>query len=162
MSWFRRSSDEDSTSGALPTPVTFPEIEPLTEDEVLWVRTTIAELVEQDVRFGDIEDLGRHYDEMLTGWLRLKEPDRPDPHVIINQIGLAFGQHIADHTGLVWGVATSERGPAIALHRPRTAGQVVLYPTDMVAQRWGAHETGVLAPLARATVDAVRDIPASG
>jgi hypothetical protein len=163
VAWFRKSSDELPTSGAEDaTTIAFPEIEPLTDDEVVWVRSTIDELAEQGVRTGDIEDLGRHYDELLTEWLRMKESDRPDPHAIINQIGLAFGQHIADHTGLAWGVATSERGPEIALHRPRTPGEVVLYPTDMVAQRWGAHETGMLAPLARATIQAVKDIPAHG
>jgi hypothetical protein len=134
-------------------------VEPLTDDEVGWLRSTIAELEEQNVRPGDIDDLGRHYDELLTGWLRLREPDRPDPHAIINQIGLAFGQYIADHTGLDWGVATDDRGPEIALHRPRTPGQVLLYPADMVAQRWDAQETGMLPALARATVQAVLDIP---
>lgn len=147
---------EDAGSAA------FPDIEPLTDDEVVWVRSTIAELAEQDVRVGDIDDLGRHYDEMLTGWLRITEATRPDPHAIINQIGLAFGQHVADQTGLEWGVATSQGGVEIALHRPRTAGRVVLYPADMITKRWDDHETGVLPSLARATIQAVRDIPDEG
>jgi hypothetical protein len=157
--WFKRSSGADPTPGEDSVLTAFPEIEPLTADEVEWVGSTIGALAEQDVRIGDIDDLGRHYDELLTGWLRLDESARPDPHGILDQIGLAFGQHIANHTGLEWGVANDQNGPVIALHRPGTAGQVVLYPTDMVTKRWSAQETRVLAPLARATIQAVQDIP---
>jgi hypothetical protein len=138
------------------------EVDPLTDDEVDWVRSTIAELTEQDVRSGDIDDLGRHYDELLSTWLRLREADRPDPHGVINQIGLAFGQYVADHTDLAWGVATNQRGVEIALHRRRSEAPVLLYPTDMVNQQWEARETGILPALARATVDAIaRTRPAS-
>ena len=132
-----------------------PNVDPLTDDEVDWVRSTIAELTEQDVRAGDIDDLGRHYDELLSTWLRLRETDRPDPHGVINQIGLAFGQYVADHTDLAWGVATNQRGVEIALHRERSEAPVLLYPTHMVNQHWEARDTGILPALARATVDAI-------
>jgi hypothetical protein len=161
--WFRKSSsgDQPATDDTAPTDA-LPEIEPLTDDEVEWVRSTIAELAEQEVPPGDIDALGDHYDELLAGWLRLQESDRPDPNAVINQIGLAFGQYVADHAGLEWGVATDTQGVEIALHRPHTPGRVVLYPTNMVAKRWVAHETRMLAALARATVQAVQDIPAEG
>ena len=158
VSWFKKPSDD----GPAGTDAASPEVEPLTDDEVEWVRTTIAELAEQDVRPGDIDDLGRHYDELLTVWLRLRESDRPDPNAIVTQIGLAFGQHIADHTGLAWGVANHPSGVEIALHRPRTPGQVLLYPAQMITTRWDAHDTGVLPTLARATIRAVLDMPEPG
>jgi Domain of unknown function (DUF3806) len=131
-----------------------PALEPLTTAEVDWVRASIAGLVEQDVVLGDIEDLGRHYDEMLNAWLRLDEPQRPAPDAIINQIGLALGQYVADRARLDWTVATDETGTAIALRRP--SGKVLFYPTNLVAQRWAAHERSTLPALARdmiATVD---------
>ena len=163
MSWFKKPSDDRPTGpDEASTEVEHPEVEPLTDDEVEWVRTTIAGLAEQDVRPGDIDDLGRHYDELLTVWLRLPESDRPDPNAIVTQIGLAFGQHIADHTGLVWGVANHPSGVEIALHRPRTPGQVLLYPAQMISTRWDAHDTGMLPALARATVRAVLDVPEHG
>ncbi|HEY3530604.1 MAG TPA: DUF3806 domain-containing protein [Nocardioides sp.] len=161
MPWFRKSSAEGPAPEATPgaTETTPPAVERLTEDEVEWVRATIAELAEQGVRLGDIDDLGRHYDELLEGWLRLREADRPEPSGVLDQIGLAFGQHLADHTGLEWCVATDAQGVTIALHRPRTPGRVLLFPVDMVSKRWAAQETRVLPALARATIDAVLQIP---
>lgn len=157
VSWFRRSPSDGPAEAprANPGVEAIAHVDPLTEDEVVWVRSTIAELTEQDVRSGDIDDLGRHYDELLATWLRLRESDRPDPHGVINQIGLAFGQYVADHTDLAWGVATNQRGVEIALHRERSQAPVLLYPTDMVSQHWEARETGILPALARATVDAI-------
>jgi hypothetical protein len=161
VSWLKRSSRAEPAPAATAEAADagHPQVEPLTDDEIEWVQSTIAGLDEQGVRRDDIDDLGRHYDELLTGWLRMRDEDRPDPDRVISQIGLAFGQHIADHTGLAWGVATGAHGPEIALHRPRAVGRVLLYPAGMVAERWAARETGMLPALARATIEAVRDIP---
>ena len=161
MPWFKKSSGEEPPDGSQPVPEGPVDqadsvLEPLTSAEVDWVRSSIAELSEQDVRFGDIDDLGRHYDEMLNAWLRLDEPHRPDPNPIINQIGLAFGQYVADQARLDWTVATDAHGTEIALHRER--GNVLIYPTDLVAKRWAAHDRGVLAPLARNLVATVDDL----
>jgi hypothetical protein len=162
VSWFKKPSG-DARGPAQSDPEDGPRsIEPLTDDEVEWVRSTIAALDDQGVRRGDIDDLGRHYDELLTGWLRLNESDRPDPDPVITQIGLALGQIIANHTGLEWGVATGRRGVEIALHRPRAEHPVVIYPAHLVSQRWDAHETGGLATIVRATIQAVRESPAPG
>ena len=160
MSWFRKTSDGPGPSeSADSTDTPPPDIEPLTEDEAEWVRSTIAALEEQGVERYDIDDLGRHYDELLTGWLRLRGADRPDPDKIITQIGLAFGQLIVNHAGLEWGVATGPRGVEIALHRAATAGEVVVYPTSVVSERWYAEQTGMLPALTRATIQAVRVEP---
>jgi hypothetical protein len=153
MPWFKRSPGDQSPAEQAPE-VVRPEIEPLSASELAWVRSTVAGLAEQDVLDHNIDDLGRHYDELLTVWLRLREEDRPDPGTVITQIGLAFGQYIVDQAGLEWVVATGARGPEIALHRAQ--GDLFVYPTAMVADRWAAEEQGVLPPLARATVEAVR------
>jgi hypothetical protein len=156
MSWLKRSSGDEPAGEQAPE-VERPEIEPLSAAEVEWVRSTVAGLAEQDVLDHNIDDLGRHYDELLTVWLRLREPDRPDPSTVITQIGLAFGQYVVDQAGLEWVVATGASGPEIALHRAQ--GDVLVYPTAMVAERWAAEQAGVLPPLARATVEAVRPAP---
>src|SRR4051812_7781037 len=133
MSWLKRSSSEEPTEGReeAPSETDTPVLEPLTTAEVDWVRASIAGLAEQDVRLGDIDDLGRHYDEMLNAWLRLDELQRPEPDAIINQIGLAFGQYVADRARLEWTVATDARGTEIALRR--ASGGVLFYPTNLVA-----------------------------
>jgi len=81
MSWLKRSSGDEPPGEQAPE-VERPEIEPLSAAEVEWVRSTVAGLAEQDVLDHNIDDLGRHYDELLTVWLRLREPDRPDPSTV--------------------------------------------------------------------------------
>ena len=157
MSWFsKKTTDElpapppEAAPPAVPSSE-LPEIEQLTEVEFDWVRSMIAELSEQDVRADDIEDLGRHYDELLTAWLRVRATDRPEPDKIVDQIGLAFGQYLADHGHLEWVIAIDQQGPGIALYRAQ--GPVLLRPTDMVAEAWVARRTGVLAALAQVTLE---------
>jgi hypothetical protein len=159
MGLFRKAPDEEPAPPPQPGPARAddPVLEPLTTAEVDWVRASIAGLAEQDVRLGDIDDLGRHYDEMLNAWLRLDELQRPAPDAIINQIGLAFGQYVADRARLDWTVSTDERGADIALRRP--SGKVVFYPTNLVAQRWAAHERSTLPALARDMIATVDQMP---
>jgi Domain of unknown function (DUF3806) len=162
MPWLKRSSGEEPTEASSDAPAdqvdqVDPVLEPLTTAEVDWVRSSIAELGEQDVRFGDIDDLGRHYDEMLNAWIRLDESHRPDPNAIINQIGLAFGQYVADQAKLDWTVATDAHGTEIALHRQR--GNMLIYPTDLVSKRWAAHERNVIPALARDLIATVEAMP---
>lgn len=134
-----------------------PVLEPLTAAEIDWIRTNIAGLAEQDVTLGDIDDLGRHYDELLDAWMRLDESRRPDPNAVITQIGLGFGQYVADHAKLDWRVATDAQGAEIALHGTR--GNVLIYPTDLVAQQWAAQERSTLPALARDMIATVERIP---
>jgi hypothetical protein len=159
MSWRKKSSDEAPAETPLTAPAesASPTLEPLTVAEVDWVRSSIAGLAEQDVRLGDIDDLGRHYDEMLNTWLRLPDGRRTDPNAIINQIGLAFGQYVGDQARLDWVVATDDHGTEIALHRER--GNVLIYPVDLISQRWTAHEQHVLPALARTMIETVDHIP---
>jgi hypothetical protein len=161
VSWFKKSAGDvlapPATEADAPPPpeagAPRPTVEPLTADEVAWVRSTIAELADQDVRVDDIDDLGRHYDELLAGWLRLRQSDRPDPDKIIDGIGLAFGQYLADQAGLRWAVVTDATGPVIALHREQ--GEVLLFPTTMVTELWTNREAHVLPSLARVTLRSV-------
>lgn len=154
MSWFKKSIAV-ADAPAPEAPVTeSPAVEPLTEAEVDWVRSTIAALAEQHVQVDDIDDIGRHYDELLTVWLRIRAEERPDPNALIDGIGLAFGQFLADRAGLEWAVAFGASGPELALHR--TQGEVQLYPTRMVTEQWAARETQVLPALAYATLQSLQ------
>ena len=158
MRLFKKSSDDAPTPVAPEASAQDPVLEPLTNAETDWVRSNIAGLADQDVRLGDIDDLGRHYDEMLTGWLRLSDSQRPDPNGITTQIGLAFGQYVADHAKLDWTIATDEYGAEIGLHRPREAS-VLIYPTAMVAKCWAAEDLHALPALARDMITTVEQLP---
>lgn len=153
--WFKKSSGQDQPPAERVFGGPLSSIEPLRDDEVAWVRSTIAELVEQGVRTDDLDDLGRYYDEMVAGWHRLKESDRPDPDAVIRRIGLALGQYVADRTGLEWRVAIDDQGTEIALYRER--GEVLVHPTRLVATRWVAREERVLPGLGRALIESIPD-----
>jgi hypothetical protein len=157
MRLFKRHETGDAPSSpAVPDRASAPTLERLTNDEVDWVRSNIAALAEQDVTLGDIDDLGRHYDELLSVWMRLSEAQRPDPTTITTQIGLGFGQYVGDHARLDWAVATDEYGAEIALHRGR--GDVLLFPTTMVAEHWAARDLGILPALARDLIATVEQL----
>ncbi len=158
MRLFKRSAGEEPAPASPAPPAQDPVLEPLTNAETDWVRSNIAGLADQDVRLGDIDDLGRHYDEMLSGWLRLSDAQRPDPNGIVTQIGLAFGQYVADHAKLDWTIATDDYGAEIGLHRPRESS-VLVYPTAMVSQCWAAEELHALPALARDMIATIDQLP---
>jgi hypothetical protein len=157
VSWFKKSAGDAATPLPDAPAAEVPDVEPLRDDEVEWVRSTIARLADQDVRAGDIDDLGRHYDELLTAWLRLRETDRPDPRAILDQIGLALGQYVADHAALEWRVATTAHGPEIVLYGAQ--GAMLVYPTTLVSERWAEQDTRVLPALARAVIVSAGGLP---
>lgn len=75
---------------------------------------------------------------------------------MVNRIGLGLGEHIRRRADMTWVVATDQFGSEVALHR--TEGNVLIYPTNMLAKRWVAGEVGALPPLGQATVEAVHKI----
>ena len=82
-----------------------------------------------------------------------------DPNQDINLLGIGLGEHPRRRTGvLIWAVVVAAEGPEIALHgQPRD-----IYPTNAVAKRWTAHETGFLRSYAEDMSAAVARISAAG
>ena len=61
MPWFRKSPSAGAAGVQDPAPAAADDVvvEPLTDDEIEWVRSTIAELADQDVNVADIDEIGR-------------------------------------------------------------------------------------------------------
>ncbi|SDU09680.1 DUF3806 domain-containing protein [Jiangella alkaliphila] len=147
MGWFKRSAPQAAPTG--------PVITDLRDAERAWVAECLASL---DGAEADIVALGTAYDEALRGWTATApDPEhRPDPNVLINRLGVGFGEHVRLRTGMSWVVASDEYGTELALHGQ--PGDVLLYPANLVAKRWVAGEAGVLPELAAALIERVTHI----
>lgn len=130
-----------------------PSITELNEAERARVAESLAALGRSD---GDIIALGAAYDAALRGWMSVPPDQRPDPNELITRLGIGFGEHVRRQTGLAWVLAGDEHGAELALHGQ--PGDVLLYPANLVAERWVAGETGVLPGLAAALIERVTGI----
>jgi hypothetical protein len=88
-------------------------------------------------------------DQIFAGWLEdwrsLPEPERDDPNVYVNAVGVALGQALVDELGLEWAIVTDEYGTEIAVHGQ--PGDILVFPTNLVAKRLERNETDFIAPI---------------
>lgn len=118
------------------------KIEQLTPAEQDWIQQQIAiakDFVHQIV--GTIasdlpspEDL----DKAFYSWSHSVVHDTSQANDIINCTGAAFGQHIVNATGLQWVIAVDEYGTELAVYGLPGAGDVLIYPQNLVAKRYEA------------------------
>ena len=117
-----------------------PELSPLSEAEIQWrdKQFKAAQIIARRYT-GDCEDLPSlaMLDEVVEGWLDDNE-SRIEVNVLINAIGIAFGQHLANSSALTWVIATDTRGSDLALYRENS--EVLIYPANAVAKRIVAEE----------------------
>lgn len=149
MGLFRRSRTQ-------PTATASAQIVPLNDSEQHWIEEHLQQLHASGVNIEDPTNLGRHYDVLLTHWLSTPQDLRPDPNADINLIGIGLGEYLHQWTGLSWVVAADAGSTEIALHGQ--PGDVLIYPTNAVAKRWVARETGFLPGFAAEILDAVAQI----
>jgi hypothetical protein len=100
-------------------------------------------------------------DRTYAAWLATGEADTDRINQVINAIGFAFGQVLVDAAGFRWVVATDQHGCEMALLALPGRGDVLVYPSNMVAKRWQSRETGFLAPLFGVITQQVRDVEAN-
>ena len=63
--------------------------------------------------------------------------------------------------GFRWVVATDKYGCEMALLALPGRGDVLVYPSNLVAKRWQSRETGFLVPLCGVITQQVRDVEAN-
>jgi hypothetical protein len=97
-------------------------------------------------------------DRTYAAWLATGEMDAGRINQVINSIGSSFGQLLVDSAGFNWVVATDQHGTDMALLALAGKGDVLVYPTHMIAKRWQTRETGFLAPLFEVVTKQVRDV----
>jgi len=127
-----------------------PRFESLNQGERAWVADNIAQACALAKKYGgdpetsesaSLAALDRVW-YLFTANLR---ETGADPNRVINMIGLAFGHHLVTACDLSWVVATDEHGTEIALHAQ--PGDILIYPTNLVAKRWTAREGAFMEKL---------------
>jgi Domain of unknown function (DUF3806) len=115
------------------------------EAELAWVREYVDATAGFAEQFGVAE--GRpgvdELDALWAAWLPNAAPE--DANAVVHMIGFSFGQHLVDDFGLRWVVVSDEHGTEMAVHRE--AGDVLVFPANLVAKRWETRHTGFLRPL---------------
>jgi hypothetical protein len=86
-----------------------------------------------------------HLDAAYSAWLSIHQRGVGDPNPMINAFGIAFGQYLVDIVGLEWKAVSDDYGTEIAVYgKP---GNIIVFPTNLVAKRYEKNETGFFEPL---------------
>jgi hypothetical protein len=134
-----------------------PKIEQLTGREVEWrdnqleiARLLAERYVGQTSGLPDIAAL----DDVIDGWLDDDE-SRVEINIVINGVGTALGQHVANATDLAWVIATDDHGSDLALHGQ--PGDIVIFPANATAKRVSAGERRFVGALIAQLVGGVQE-----
>lgn len=107
----------------------------------------------------DPVSLDRAFARWLRDWKKQKTSD--DPNLVVNAIGIAFGQWLVDGLWMKWSVIEGEGGSDMAVVYGPPDGQVQVFPTHAVAKRLETGETGFLVPLCEAIAAQVMAVKAA-
>jgi hypothetical protein len=134
-------------------------VEPPTAAELAWVRDRLETARHIAERYAhaprDARPRAAVLDEAfatwLGGWLAQRPDAREDPAPVAEALGVAFGQELVDELAFDWVVVTEAGASRIGVcARP---GELVVFPTEIVAERVEAAETRFFVPL-RAELEA--------
>lgn len=133
-----------------------PRVVPVGPAEQRWIADHLALLQTSGIDVTDAAALSDLYDELLTDWLSAPPDQRPDANLTINLLGIGLGEHLRLRTSVLnWAIAEADTAE-LALHAQ--PGDVLIYPTNAVAKRWTARETGFIRAFAHDTANAVARI----
>jgi uncharacterized protein DUF3806 len=138
------------------------EIEAPNERELEWVQSHLAvarhlaalHTGNEDALLPDVHLLDEIFAAWLEAWRTQPPSEREDPNLLINAIGLAFGQALVDELRLEWAIVTDEHGTEIAVHGQ--PGDILVFPPNLVAKRFETGDTGFLVPIYDEIVKQVR------
>ena len=131
----RRSARADA-----PASVSAPRVRDVDERELEWIAAHVELVTDAGTDIDDLAQIRAAYDRAASAWRRINPPERDDPTVTTNALGLAFGEHLVRRTPLRWAIAEDEHGMELALHDARSG--TILYPAKLVAERWMAEDPG--------------------
>jgi hypothetical protein len=123
----------------------------LTDAEGEWIGGRLDELMD----FAQASGVANEYARVLTPeqldqvWavcLAALDPEQDDVNALVNAFGVGLGDWLVRRLDFVWKVAQDETTIQIAvLGQP---GNMLVYPTDLVAKRYQAGETQFFADVA--------------
>jgi hypothetical protein len=127
-----------------------PKLEPPDASELAWIADNVAKAAAMAKKYGgDDESLTQPtlggLDAVWVAFTATLRESGDDPNFLINMIGVAFGQYLVQALDMVWVVATDEYGTEMAVHGQ--PGDLLIYPTNLVAKRWKSGEGAFLASI---------------
>ena len=125
----------------------------------------IFDLRQGNIAFGGIDPATHAFALKLAERLNARvvgddDESRVDINTLVNAVGIAMGQFVADATGLAWVIATDEHGSDLALYGQ--PGDILVYPANAAAKRITRGERSFVAALVSELVIAVRDRRSAG
>lgn len=148
MAIFRRRSRDDDRSATAPSPqagAAPPQVIELNAAELGWLDELRSNLPGGGVGMPP-EAIGRLVDQLLDAWWATPEPERTDPNIVINTIGVALGDALCARVPEArWAAVSDEAGTELAVVTAQVDGPTVL-PMNAVAKRWVDREREWVAP----------------
>ena len=141
----RRSARADASTAK-------PRLRDLDDREREWIAAHVDLIIQAGVDVDDATRIRAYYERSAAAWRRINPPERDDPRLTINAIGVAFGEHLVRRTGLRWMLAEDDEGPELAVHDPRTG--TIVYPVLLTTERWMAEAPGDFLTVTADTVAA--------
>lgn len=112
----------------------------LTDTERNWIASLLAIVADAGTDVDDAAQIRALYDDSVMRWHRVNPPERVNPSPMINAIGTALGEHLVRRTALRWTLALEDGRTELGL--ADGSSQVILCPTELVAERWRAQQNG--------------------
>ena len=137
-------------------------IDEITAAEREWLETQLANARQLVLSVAGTSDLAvENLQAAWDAWLSLGETDTTNINTVINALGIAFGQSLADGGQLQWVIATDQQGSDLALHGFPGTADVLIYPANLIAKRWEIRERGFMVPLFRQIRKQINDVAIS-
>lgn len=115
-----------------------PRLHAISDPEREWIRAHVELVTHAGTDPTDLAQIRAVYERSIATWRRINPPERDDPNVMINAIGMTFGQHLIGRVPLEWMIAEDDDVTELALYERRH--DTLVYPANLVAKRWVAEE----------------------
>jgi len=135
----------------------------LTDAEQTWVDQQLAGAARFVEDYGSMRNTAglEALDHAWAAWLDRQLVDPEDPNAVINAVGVALGQALVDGLeGFEWVIADDGEGTDLAVFGMPGAGDVLVYPANLVAKRYDARDPMFLQSTHDAIVEKVRQLRA--
>ena len=137
----------------------------LTGAEQDWLKAQLAAAAQF------VEDYGSHrtaaglesLEHAWASWLDRQTVDPSDPKPVLNAVGVALGQAIIEAlSGFDWVIAEDADGTDLAIYGLPGTSDVLIYPEDLVAQRYETREQWFLQTIRDQVVAQVKQLGQQG
>jgi Domain of unknown function (DUF3806) len=121
-------------------------VTPLSDDERSWVSVQLEAARQFVADYGSTRTLDlATLQHAWASWLDRQAVDPEDPEPVLNAVGVYFGQSLVDSLdGFDWVHTEDESGVDLAVFGLPGAGDVLIYPANVVAERYNSRDASFL------------------